>query len=230
MSFQSMAWAIKKNMGHKEKLVLLICANYADEDGVCWPSLSRLSSDTGLSKASICRTLTNLEELGLIERQRRVGDRGDQSSLYRLKMDGEGVSHRDTGGVSQGDRGCLTQRHYTIKDTIKDNKARAERLRPDWYPSADGLAFAQAELGDGWVETLDFFRDYWIAQPGVRGVKLDWDATWRNWVRRQDRKKQPRQLNQKKSVLEIAREMMDVETHSNSGFVNNLIQLPRREG
>ncbi len=29
------------------------------------------------------------------------------------------------------------------------------------------------------------FRDYWIAQPGQKGVKLDWFATWRNWCRRQ---------------------------------------------
>jgi hypothetical protein len=29
------------------------------------------------------------------------------------------------------------------------------------------------------------FLDYWIAQPGQRGVKTDWPATWRNWVRRQ---------------------------------------------
>ncbi|MGR9087307.1 MAG: hypothetical protein ACU841_09570 [Gammaproteobacteria bacterium] len=27
------------------------------------------------------------------------------------------------------------------------------------------------------------FRDYWIAQPGAKGRKLDWQATWRNWVR-----------------------------------------------
>ena len=27
------------------------------------------------------------------------------------------------------------------------------------------------------------FRDYWIAAPGRGGVKLDWLATWRNWVR-----------------------------------------------
>lgn len=31
---------------------------------------------------------------------------------------------------------------------------------------------------------LNVFRDYWIAQPGQKGVKRDWDATWRNWVRR----------------------------------------------
>ena len=28
------------------------------------------------------------------------------------------------------------------------------------------------------------FVDYWRAQPGQRGVKSDWVATWRNWMRR----------------------------------------------
>jgi uncharacterized protein YdaU (DUF1376 family) len=29
----------------------------------------------------------------------------------------------------------------------------------------------------------DRFRDYWHSQPGGKGVKLNWRATWRNWVR-----------------------------------------------
>lgn len=28
------------------------------------------------------------------------------------------------------------------------------------------------------------FRDYWVAQGGQRGRKLDWVATWRNWMRK----------------------------------------------
>ena len=28
------------------------------------------------------------------------------------------------------------------------------------------------------------FVDYWIAQPGQKGVRTNWDATWRNWMRR----------------------------------------------
>lgn len=27
------------------------------------------------------------------------------------------------------------------------------------------------------------FHDYWIAVSGQKGTKLDWSATWRNWVR-----------------------------------------------
>jgi hypothetical protein len=28
------------------------------------------------------------------------------------------------------------------------------------------------------------FVDYWIAKPGQAGTKLDWPATWRNWIRK----------------------------------------------
>lgn len=27
------------------------------------------------------------------------------------------------------------------------------------------------------------FRDHWLSASGQKGVKLDWEATWRNWVR-----------------------------------------------
>jgi hypothetical protein len=29
------------------------------------------------------------------------------------------------------------------------------------------------------------FKDYWIAKPGKDGIKQNWIATWRNWVRRE---------------------------------------------
>ena len=29
----------------------------------------------------------------------------------------------------------------------------------------------------------DRFRDYWHSQPGGKGRKLNWHATWRNWIR-----------------------------------------------
>ena len=32
---------------------------------------------------------------------------------------------------------------------------------------------------------FDGFRDYWVSVDGSKGVKLDWTATWRNWIRNQ---------------------------------------------
>ncbi len=34
-------------------------------------------------------------------------------------------------------------------------------------------------------KTFDGFKDFWISKAGKDGVKLDWFATWRNWVRSQ---------------------------------------------
>jgi len=34
------------------------------------------------------------------------------------------------------------------------------------------------------LETFSRFHDYWVAQPGQKGVKADWLATWRNWCRK----------------------------------------------
>jgi hypothetical protein len=61
---------------------------------------------------------------------------------------------------------------------------RGSRLPVDWVPSPDTLAALSAEGCTNAKEALPAFRDYWFAVPGQRGVKLDWEGTYRNWVRR----------------------------------------------
>ena len=68
--------------------------------------------------------------------------------------------------------------------SLRSESARARRLPTDWVPSLDLIAFAEEQKLDP-LETADGFRDYWTAQPGARARKLDWDATFRNWCRRQ---------------------------------------------
>jgi hypothetical protein len=36
------------------------------------------------------------------------------------------------------------------------------------------------------------FADFWHSKPGKAGTKLDWEATWRNWVREERAPYQPR--------------------------------------
>ena len=64
--------------------------------------------------------------------------------------------------------------------------SRGSRLPKDWTPEPVHLAFAESlGLRNGKAAAeLEKFRDYWAAQPGQKGVKTDWPATWRNWVRR----------------------------------------------
>jgi hypothetical protein len=63
--------------------------------------------------------------------------------------------------------------------------SRGQRLPDDWSPSAQDAAVALTLVGpQRTAAELDKFRDHWKQQPGSKGVKLDWDAAWRNWIRR----------------------------------------------
>ena len=73
----------------------------------------------------------------------------------------------------------------TTSKPSKASKARGTRLPDGWQPDqalADWTR-ANAPAAANALE-LDRFRDYWTAQPGAKGRKTDWAATWRNWSRR----------------------------------------------
>jgi hypothetical protein len=63
-------------------------------------------------------------------------------------------------------------------------RKRATRIDPDWHPSEIDRAYA-AKLGfdeSAILRIAEKFKNYWLAQPGKNAAKLDWQATWRNWV------------------------------------------------
>ena len=81
----------------------------------------------------------------------------------------------------------------SAKPASKPSKARGTRLPDGWQPDqalADWTR-ANAPAAANLLE-VERFRDYWTAQPGAKGRKTDWDATWRNWARRcQEQHTQP---------------------------------------
>ena len=71
------------------------------------------------------------------------------------------------------------------KPAPRARSSRGTRLPDGWQPDqalADWTR-ANAPAAANAVE-VDRFRDYWTAQPGAKGRKTDWAATWRNWARR----------------------------------------------
>lgn len=65
-----------------------------------------------------------------------------------------------------------------------EKAAKGTRLKDDWIPPRDWFEWCEQERPDlNSTETYNAFHDYWIAKPGKDGLKLDWEATWRNWVR-----------------------------------------------
>ena len=71
----------------------------------------------------------------------------------------------------------------TESNKKKENK-RGSRLSQDFCLPNEWNSWARNERPElNVLQTFDKFKDYWIAQAGQKGVKLDWFATWRNWVR-----------------------------------------------
>lgn len=63
---------------------------------------------------------------------------------------------------------------------------RGSRLPDDWSPNRETLVKLGVEGHRNPEKHLAKFADYWRAAPGSRGVKLDWEATFRNWVRNEN--------------------------------------------
>jgi hypothetical protein len=68
----------------------------------------------------------------------------------------------------------------------EDIKApKGTRFTLDAVPE-EWILFCRKERGDlNPTVVFEGFKDYWVSVAGAKGVKLDWFATWRNWIRNQ---------------------------------------------
>ncbi|MEM7191291.1 MAG: hypothetical protein AAF405_00240 [Pseudomonadota bacterium] len=151
------------------------------------------------SKSRVSRYLARLRVSGLIENRDSSGTAngtgltvvtickydeyqygGDESGTPLETKSGQ---QRDSSGTN--DKKLITNLEKEEPDG-SSKKRRGARLREDWVLPR---AWGSWAVEQGWPEAViraeaDKFKDYWIAIPGQKGVKLDWQATWRNWMRR----------------------------------------------
>jgi hypothetical protein len=81
MSFQAMTWALRQKTGNPTaKAILLALANYADDEGSCFPGQERLAEECECSVRTIQRQMEYLESKGFLRRSRRADGRGARTS------------------------------------------------------------------------------------------------------------------------------------------------------
>lgn len=68
------------DLGHSDLLILLVIADHANDDGLCWPSAARIARRSKLSERQVRRRLALLEGRGFIAVDKRDG----KTSLVRL--------------------------------------------------------------------------------------------------------------------------------------------------
>lgn len=87
----------------------------------------------------------------------------------------------------QGNKGTREQgtegaREVAVRDPARK---RATRIPEGFTPSPEVIEAMRAECPKVDLEAENRkFVDYWSAKAGKDATKLDWDATWRNWIRR----------------------------------------------
>jgi uncharacterized protein YdaU (DUF1376 family) len=77
--------------------------------------------------------------------------------------------------------------NHSIEEPPTKQRTKGSRLSTDFELPETWTEFCQTERPDlNPQKVFDSFKDYWVAKAGSQGVKLDWQATWRNWVRNQN--------------------------------------------
>lgn len=85
MSIEALNWAFKLQLKSGPNFVLVALANYADENGECYPTYKKIHEMTGISERSIGEHLVYLESIGLVERKRQRYDDGNLGG-YRFTL------------------------------------------------------------------------------------------------------------------------------------------------
>ncbi len=94
------------------------------------------------------------------------------------------INHKPIGGdLKKTDEVDVPVSEKPAKPKIEK---KGKRLPKDWEPPPKLMDWAKTERPDlNLPKTIEDFGDYWRSQAGQKGVKLDWDATFRRWVRNQ---------------------------------------------
>jgi len=129
------------------------------------------------------------------EKQRSKQARENASKRYEQRTSADGNANGSANGSairtaqSQSQSQSQNQGQEKLSDANASVRpkvspiARGTRLPQDFVISEEHRRFAK-EIGADVDHEFATFCDYWIAQPGQKGVKTEWNATFRNWLRR----------------------------------------------
>jgi uncharacterized protein YdaU (DUF1376 family) len=117
-----------------------------------------------------------------IQEMLKVGEKSEKASASAKARWGK----KDANALPTQSEGNAT--HNTLpktQDTVLKSQ-RGSRLANNWILPDEWEYWSNKERPDlNAKQVADQFKDFWCAKPGKDGVKLDWAATWRNWVRNQ---------------------------------------------
>lgn len=189
--------------------ITLLCLIY-ETDGQVPRDDARLSRRCGAPKAAFKRTLDALIDEGkiteragmlsneraekvIVDRQNRIQNAthaAQQKWDAQRKKTEQNQRPDDAGAMPSQCPADANQNQSQIEAKASLAKKRGTRLPDDWFLP---MEWGQWAVKEGYAHDqikveADKFKDYWHGVPGSKGVKLDWLATWRNWMRNSQQK------------------------------------------
>jgi hypothetical protein len=131
------------------------------------------------------------------EAEKKARAREAKSTKTQANLDSpQGTASGHPGGLPEGVRSTPPLPSPPSKeDSLRSSspRKRGHRLPGDFTVSAEMVSWARENAPDVDGRTAtDAFKDHFRSAPGQKGVKLDWTATWRNWMRTEQQKIQRR--------------------------------------
>jgi Helix-turn-helix domain len=119
MSFQAMTWAVEQTLPTHQKMVLIMLANRTNHDnGLCFPSLTLLAEECGMTKRSIIEQIKKLEQRGMLSviRNKDIDDINSVNKYrlnlsFRSKRGSLGVVNEVHQGSERGSLGVVNEVH-----------------------------------------------------------------------------------------------------------------------
>lgn len=211
----SRVWSESSVKGN-ELLMLLAIADFADDNGVAYPSVATLAKKSRVTERPAHRTIANLIERGHLTVELNAGPRG--TNVYRVLFPDEngvastpgcnisGVASTTGGGGVDVQKGVASVApEPSIEPSIEPSlfrrpspsppssapktKARTANAIPDRIDLNDkDYEFARSKgVSESQADDIAERMIDWVrSDPKQRGYK-DWKAAWRNWVRKDAR-------------------------------------------
>ena len=84
----------------RARAVYMYLRDRADSEGKCWPGIKTIASDMRLSRSTVKRALTDLEQHGYLQKIPRYRDNGSSTSnLYSVQYGRRKAQSSATGGL-----------------------------------------------------------------------------------------------------------------------------------
>lgn len=190
MSIKLMSAVWEMDLPDSEKLVLLALADWAGDDGRCWPSVGQMAKKCSKSERTVQATLRSLCGKGLLRREDRPG----KGTIWFVNPRSDctpaaasPVQPTTETPAAVAPNTLRTTKAQKDKPSVPRARAVPTRLPMDWKPSEDDLSYAR-QRGFGPSQTDDIAADfltYWTLGKGRNTTHLNWSAAWQQWVRKE---------------------------------------------